>query len=410
MSDTTAESSTSTPASWPDEATFRAEIRDWMAEHLTGEFEILRHRGGPGDEHAFVEERMAWERELATGGWTAVGWPVEHGGRGLPIHLEVAFHEEYAAAGGPGRAGLIGEGLLGPTLVHFASPQIQQRFLPGIVSGTEFWCQGYSEPNAGSDLANVKTRARLEGDEWVIDGQKVWTSLAQWSQWCFVVCRTEEGSQRHKGLSYLLVPMDQPGIEIRPIRQITGTAEFNEVFFDGARTSAELCVGEPGDGWKVAMGTLAFERGVLTLGQQMAFHRELTEITETARERGLTNDPVMRQRLAATWSRLRIMRWNALRALRVDENVALPREAMINKLYWANLHRDMGELAVDVLGPASMLTRYSEADEGDAGELEMGPAHKLFFFSRSDTIYGGSDEIQRNVIGERALGLPREPR
>jgi len=406
MSATTSE----THATVPDEASFRDEIRTWMAEHLTGEFEILRHRGGPGDEHAFVQERMAWERELATGGWTCAGWPTEHGGRGLPIHLEVAFHEEYARAGGPGRAGLIGEGLLGPTLIHFGTPEIQQRFLPGIVSGNEFWCQGYSEPNAGSDLANVRTKAHLDGDEWVIEGQKVWTSLAQWSDWCFVVARTEEGSERHKGLSYLLVPMDQPGIEIRPIRQITGTAEFNEVFFDGARTKADLVVGAPGDGWKVAMGTLAFERGVLTLGQQMAFERELNEITEEARTRGRAKDPVTRQTLASMWSRLRIMRWNALRALRVDENVDLPREAMINKLYWANLHRDMGELAMDVLGADALLTRYSEAHEGDAGELEMGPSHKLFFFTRSDTIYGGSDEIQRNVIGERALGLPREPR
>ena len=406
MSATTSE----THATVPDEASFRDEIRTWMAEHLTGEFEILRHRGGPGDEHAFVQERMAWERELATGGWTCAGWPTEHGGRGLPIHLEVAFHEEYARAGGPGRAGLIGEGLLGPTLIHFGTPEIQQRFLPGIVSGNEFWCQGYSEPNAGSDLANVRTKAHLDGDEWVIEGQMVWTSLAQWSDWCFVVARTEEGSERHKGLSYLLVPMDQPGIEIRPIRQITGTAEFNEVFFDGARTKADLVVGAPGDGWKVAMGTLAFERGVLTLGQQMAFERELNEITEEARTRGRVKDPVTRQTLASMWSRLRIMRWNALRALRVDENVDLPREAMINKLYWANLHRDMGELAMDVLGADALLTRYSEAHEGDAGELEMGPSHKLFFFTRSDTIYGGSDEIQRNVIGERALGLPREPR
>jgi acyl-CoA dehydrogenase len=406
MSATTSE----THATVPDEASFRDEIRTWMAEHLTGEFEILRHRGGPGDEHAFVQERMAWERELATGGWTCAGWPTEHGGRGLPIHLEVAFHEEYARAGGPRRAGLIGEGLLGPTLIHFGTPEVQQRFLPGIVSGNEFWCQGYSEPNAGSDLANVRTKAHLDGDEWVIEGQKVWTSLAQWSDWCFVVARTEEGSERHKGLSYLLVPMDQPGIEIRPIRQITGTAEFNEVFFDGARTKADLVVGAPGDGWKVAMGTLAFERGVLTLGQQMAFERELNEITEEARTRGRAKDPVTRQTLASMWSRLRIMRWNALRALRVDENVDLPREAMINKLYWANLHRDMGELAMDVLGADALLTRYSEAHEGDAGELEMGPSHKLFFFTRSDTIYGGSDEIQRNVIGERALGLPREPR
>jgi alkylation response protein AidB-like acyl-CoA dehydrogenase len=401
---------TDTATATVDEATFRTEVRDWMNDHLRGEFALLRHRGGPGDEHAFVPERMAWERELATGGWTCVGWPVEHGGRGLPLPLEVAFHEEYARAGGPGRAGLIGEGLLGPTLVHFADPAIQQRFLPGIVAGTEFWCQGYSEPNAGSDLANVSTRARLEGDEWVIDGQKVWTSLAQWSDWCFVVARTEEGSSRHHGLSYLLVPMDQPGIEIRPIRQITGTAEFNEVFFDGARTAAELVVGAPGEGWKVAMGTLAFERGVLTLGQQMAFERELAEITEAARAAGRTAEPVVRQRLAALWSRLRIMRWNALRALRVDEDVALPREAMINKLYWADLHRDMGEMAMDVIGADAMVTRYSAADEGDAGELEMSGLHKLFFFSRADTIYGGSDEIQRNLIGERALGLPREPR
>lgn len=394
----------------PTEAEFRESVRTWMEDHLSGDFAILRHRGGPGDEHAFVAERMEWERELASGGWTCVGWPTEHGGMGLPINLEVAFHEEYAAAGGPGRAGLIGEGLLGPTLIHFAGPEIQKRFLPGIVSGTEFWCQGYSEPNAGSDLANVKTRARLEGDEWVLDGQKVWTSLAQWSDWCFVVCRTEEGSQRHHGLSYLLVPMDQPGIEVRPIRQITGTAEFNEVFFDGARTSADLCVGAPGEGWKVAMGTLAFERGVLTLGQQMAFQREFQSILDHAHANGSTANTVMRQRITQILIRLRIMRWNALRALRVDENVALPREAMINKLYWANLHRDMGELAMDVLGPEAMLTRYSQADEGDAGDLEMSPDHKLFFFTRSDTLYGGSNEIQGNVIGERALGLPREPR
>ena len=397
-------------AACPTEADFREEVRQWMAEHLRGDFALLAHRGGPGDEHAFVEERMAWERELASGGWTCVGWPTEHGGRGLPLHLEVAFHEEYARAGGPGRAGLIGEGLLGPTLIHFASPEIQQRFLPGIVSGEQFWCQGYSEPNAGSDLANVSTRAHREGDEWVIDGQKVWTSLAQWSDWCFVVARTEEDSQRHHGLSYLLVPMDQPGIEVRPIRQITGTAEFNEVFFDGARTSADLVVGEPGDGWRVAMGTLAFERGVLTLGQQMAFQRELDHIVAAARESGRWSDPVLRDRIMSLVVRVRIMRWNATRALRTDDAAQLPREAMINKLYWASLHRDMGEVAMDAMGAGAMLTRYSAADEGDAGDLEMSPEHKLFFFSRSDTLYGGSNEIQRNVIGERALGLPREPR
>lgn len=390
------------------DAEFRAEIRDWMAANLTGEFEQLRFRGGPGDEHMFVEERMAWERHLAAHRWTCVGWPTEHGGRGLPISQEVIFHEEYARAGGPGRAGLIGEGLLGPTLIHFASPEQQQQFLPGIVAGTEYWCQGYSEPNAGSDLANIKTTARLEGEgddaEWVINGQKVWTSLAQWSDWCFVICRVEDGSQRHAGLAYLLVPMNAHGIEVRPIRQITGTAEFNEVFFTDVRTAAANIVGEPGEGWKVAMGTLAFERGVLTLGQQMAFQRELDEIIETARHNGRIDEPVLRDRLVGLWIRLRIMRTNAIRTLSLA-SAQLGREAMIGKLYWANLHQEMGELAMDVLGPEAMVI----ADRYDAHE-PLDALHRLFMFTRSDTIYGGSDQIQRNVIGERALGLPREPR
>ncbi len=388
-----------------EDLSFRHEIRDWMSANLTGEFAQLRGRGGPGDEHSFVPERMEWERHLADAGWTCVGWPKEHGGRGLPLSQEVIFHEEYARAGGPGRAGLVGEGLLGPTLIHFASPVQQERFLPGITAGTEYWCQGYSEPNAGSDLANVRTTARLDGDEWVINGQKVWTSLAQWADWCFVVCRTEAGSERHHGLSYLLIRMDAPGVDARPIRQITGTAEFNEVFFTDARTPAENVVGGVGNGWKVAMGTLAFERGVLTLGQQMAFERELDHIIGVARTNGSVDDPTVRQRLADLSIRLRIMRLNALRTLSVDEHVELVPEAMIGKLFWANLHQDMGEVAMDVLGPDAMVTA-GPYDDGDG----LDEAHRLFFFSRADTIYGGSDQIQRNVIGERALGLPREPR
>ncbi|HKY16850.1 MAG TPA: acyl-CoA dehydrogenase family protein [Microthrixaceae bacterium] len=384
---------------------FRSEIRDWMESNLVGTFAELRNRGGPGDEHVLVAERMEWERHLAANGWTCVGWPAEHGGRGLPLTQEVIFHEEYARAGGPGRAGLVGEGLLGPTLIHFASPDQQRRFLPGIVSGTEYWCQGYSEPNAGSDLANVRTTARLEDGEWVLNGQKVWTSLAQWSDWCFVVCRTEAGSERHKGLSYLLISMDAPGIEVRPITQITGTAEFNEVFFSDARTPAENIVGAPGDGWKVAMGTLAFERGALTLGQQMSFERELNWIIDDARRNESIDDPQIRQKLADLSIRLRIMRLNALRNLSVDDNVELVPAAMVGKLFWANLHRDMGEVAMDVLGPDAMITLDAYGSEGDALDAH----HRLFFFSRADTIYGGSDQIQRNIIGERALGLPREP-
>ena len=250
-----------------DEA-FRAEIRGWLADHLVGDFRELKGRGGLGDMDALVEGRIAWEKELAAGGWTCVGWPTQHGGRGLSLFQEVIYAEEYARAGAPGRVGHIGEGLLGPTIIHFGTPEQQARWLPPIVAGTELWCQGYSEPGAGSDLANVQTRADLVDGQWVITGQKVWTSLADISGWCFALCRTNADAPKHKGISCLLIPMDQPGIEIVPIEQITGRAEFAEVFFEGATTPAENIVGAVDGGWTVAMGTLAFERGASTLGQQ----------------------------------------------------------------------------------------------------------------------------------------------
>ncbi|WP_063837526.1 acyl-CoA dehydrogenase family protein, partial [Streptomyces sp. NRRL WC-3549] len=277
---------------------FRAEIRGWLATHLTGEFAGLRGRGGPGREHEAFAERLAWERHMAAEGWTCVGWPKEYGGRGASLEEQVAFHEEYALADAPARVNHIGEQLLGPTLVAFGTPEQRARFLPPIVAAEELWCQGYSEPDAGSDLANVRTRAeRDDAGDWTVTGQKIWTSLAHASQWCFVVARTEPGSSRHHGLSYLLVPLDQPGVEIRPITQLTGTSEFNEVFFDGARTRAENIVGAPGDGWRVAMATLGFERGVSTLGQQVGFRRELETLIEEARRNGAAGDPLIRDRL-----------------------------------------------------------------------------------------------------------------
>ncbi|MCH2170150.1 acyl-CoA dehydrogenase family protein [Myxococcota bacterium] len=385
-----------------DEA-FRREVAEWLNDNLTGEFEEVRGRGGPGDEHALVEERRQWERVLGAAGWTCVGWPVEYGGRGLPLHQQVIFYEEYARARAPGRAGHIGETLLGPTLMAFGTEAQKQRFLPGIVSGEELWCQGYSEPNAGSDLANVQTRAELDGDEWVIHGQKVWTSWSEWSEWCFVVCRTEpDAPSNHRALSYLLVPMHQQGIEVRPILQITGTAEFGEVFFDGARTASDNIVGERGAGWKVAMGTLAFERGASTLGQQHQFQNELDEIIEIAKRNGAAQDPVLRQRLVDAWIGLRIMRFNALRVLSGNEGAELGPESMITKIYWATWHREMGKLAMDVLG--------AESELAEGGPYELTQLQRLFLYTRSDTIYAGSNQIQRNLISERALGMPREPR
>jgi alkylation response protein AidB-like acyl-CoA dehydrogenase len=251
----------------PSDDQFRRDARGWLERHLVGDFASLRGRGGPGDEHFATELRRGWERNLAEAGWTCLGWPKEHGGRDATLAEQVVFHEEYARARAPGRLGHIGEELLGPTLIAFGTDAQKKRFLPAIRRGAELWCQGYSEPNAGSDLANVQTRAEQVNGSWVIHGQKIWTSAAHLADWCFVLCRTDASAPKHRGISYLLVPMRQPEIEVRPIVQMTATSEFNEVFFDGARTDLDLVVGEVNGGWRVAMGTLAFERGVSTLGQ-----------------------------------------------------------------------------------------------------------------------------------------------
>jgi alkylation response protein AidB-like acyl-CoA dehydrogenase len=384
-----------------DEA-FRREVADWLGKQLGGEFAAVRGRGGPGDENALVDERRAWEKRLGEARLSCISWPEAYGGRGASLAQQVIFHEEYARAGGPGRIGHIGETLLGPTVIAFGTEAQKQRFLPPIARGEELWCQGYSEPNAGSDLANVQTRARREGDDWVIDGQKVWTSWSEWSDWCFALCRTDPEAPKHRGLSFLLVPMRQPGVEIRPIQQITGTSEFSETFFDGARTAAENVVGEPGDGWKVANGTLAFERGASTLGQNILFQNELAQVIAIAKRNGRADDPVMRQRIAAAWIGLEIMRYNALRILSSSQGSELPPAAMITKIYWASWHHDLGKLAMDVLG--------AESEIGEDFPYALTGLQRLFLFTRSDTIYAGSNQIQRNLIAERVLGLPREPR
>jgi alkylation response protein AidB-like acyl-CoA dehydrogenase len=316
----------------------------------------------------------------------------------MSVAHRVAFYEEYARADAPDKVNHFGEELLGPTLIAFGTAEQQERFLPKILDVTELWCQGYSEPGAGSDLANVSTAAELDGDQWVINGQKVWTSLAHLSQWCFVVARTEKGSKRHSGLSYLLVPLAQPGVEIRPIVQLTGDSEFNEVFFDDARTDANLVVGEPGDGWRVAMGTLTFERGVSTLGQQIRYAREHSGLVELAKANGAIDDPLIRERLTRSWTGLQAMRSYALATMDVEGTAQAAGKDSVSKLLWANWHRELGEIAMDVQGMAGLTLDGGEFDEWQ----------RLYLFSRSDTIYGGSNEIQRNIIAERVLGLPRE--
>jgi len=395
---------------------FRASVRAWLAENLAGEFAPLAGRGGPGREHELVTERMAWERRLGEAGWIGLGWPVEDGGRGLAWAWQAIFHQEYARAAGPGRIGHMSEQLLGPALLTFGTPEQKARFLPGILSGTQIWCQGYSEPDAGSDLAAVRTRAELRDGEWHLHGQKVWTSLAHIADWCFVLARTDPQAERHRGLSYLLVPMRQPGVTVRPIRQLTGTSEFNEVFFDDARTDASAIVGAPGDGWRVAMGTLGVERGVSTIGQQAGFQREFEGVLAEARRTGAIRDPETAGRLTDAWIGLQVMRHAVAATLGgaalgggaagggdggaggLSRPVAPGTEANIVKLLWSPWRQRLGELAVDVAGPDATVT-------GPGYELSDG--QRLFLFGRAETIYGGSVEIQRNVVAERGLGLPR---
>jgi alkylation response protein AidB-like acyl-CoA dehydrogenase len=383
---------------------FRQEIAQWLDENLRDEFAEVRHRGGPGDEHRFVDERKAWERRLAEGRWTCIGWPEAWGGRGASIEQQVIYHEEYARAGGPGRMGHIGDTLTGPTLLAFGSEDQKARYLPDIRSGQAFWSQGYSEPGAGSDLAAIRTRAEFDagGEQWKITGQKVWTSLAHESDFVFVLARVDRDSVGHRGLGFFLVALDQPGVTIRPINQLTGTAEFNEVYFDEAVCAVDDIVGAPGDGWKVAMGLLGFERGVSTLGQQMLFQTELDEIIRLATLNGASRDPDIRQRIAEAHIGLRTMRYNSMRTLSGGEDGSLSREAMIYKLYWSSWHRNLGKLAMDVLGP--------DAELLEEGPYELTKLQSLFLFTRADTIYGGTNQIQRNLIAERALGMPKEPR
>jgi alkylation response protein AidB-like acyl-CoA dehydrogenase len=389
----------------PEEAAFRAEVREWLADHLVGEFAELGSAGGPADETAW-DARVEWERLLGRDRWVGLSWPEEYGGRAANFAQQVIFNEEYAKADAPARVSFFGEQLFAPTLIAYGTEEQKRRFLPKIQAAEEFWCQGYSEPNAGSDLSNVQTRAALDGDEWVINGQKVWTTLAHRAQWCFAVVRTDPAASAHKGLSYLLVPVDQPGVTVRPLPQMTGTAEFNEVFFDDARTAKDMVLGEVDDGWKVAMATLGFERGTAFLSQQLAFQRELAELIELAHKNGATAAATIRQRLARAYVGVQIMKYNGLRMLTsMVKKGTLGPEASIGKLYWSTWHRDLGELAMDVLGPESQIIASEPGEPYVLDELQ-----RTFMFSRSETIYAGASEIQRNIIGERVLGLPREPK
>jgi alkylation response protein AidB-like acyl-CoA dehydrogenase len=411
----------------PEDLAFADEVQRWLDSHLVGEFAEHRGVGGPDDSTAW-DVRLRWEKELSAGGWLGLTWPPEYGGRGATLAQAIIFEYLYARAEAPYRVGVQGQDLFGPTLLMFGTAEQKARFLPKILAAEEFWGQGFSEPDAGSDLASVRTQARLVkgdgevgGDEWVIDGQKIWMTFGASADWLYVLCRTDTSSSRHRGLSLLLVPARQPGVQIRPITNMLGAGEFCEVFFTGARTRADLVVGAPGDGWKVAMAALGVERGTLLMPQQLGFEREAEEVLRLARSAGGLGAAAaagldaaaaagldaaaaagLSHRLVDAWIAVRLMRVTALRT--IGELVAgrTPgAQAATSKLYASVQHQRLLELATELLAEEATVT-------GEGYALE--PLQRAFLLSRAETIYGGSSQIQRNIIGERVLGLPKEPR
>jgi alkylation response protein AidB-like acyl-CoA dehydrogenase len=403
----------------PEAEEFRKEIRRWLEENLPpGWFE-------PGYELKGAERaqfNQEWVKKLYAGGWICASWPKEYGGKGLTTMENVVVAEEFARAGASLRADFFGDTLVGPTILQWGTEQQKKELLPQIMRGEVRWCQGFSEPNSGSDLASLKTTAVLDGDEWVINGQKVWTTQAQFADYVFLLARTDPAAPKHKGISYLLVPMRQPGIEVRGITQPDGTAEFNEVFFDHARAPKENVVGGVNNGWVVANTTLAHERGMSATTSFRRFAEEFDAMVLQARDTGAIDDPTIRQRLMRYKTKIEILRINGLRALTATLNKTKdPGVAALgasNKMFWSEMHRDALELALDIFG-ADALLADAGPDSGNwpatmrAGSktgYRVSPMMSAFFFSRSETIWGGTAEIQRNIVGERVLGLPKEPR
>jgi alkylation response protein AidB-like acyl-CoA dehydrogenase len=406
--------------SYPPEAeTFRKEIRGWLEENLPQGWFDEGFEMSPAERRDFSER---WVRRLHEGGWICASWPKEYGGKGLSIMENVVLNEEFARAGAPMRADFFGDTLVGPTILQWGTEEQKKEFLPKILAGDIRWCQGFSEPNSGSDLASLKTTAVLDGDEWVINGQKVWTTQAQHADYVFLLCRTDASVAQHAGISYLLVPMNQPGVEVRPIVQPDGTAEFNETFFTNARCPKQNVVGGVNNGWKVAMTTLGFERGSSATTSHRRFQAEVDAIVARARENETISDPRVRQRLMQAYTRVQIMRFNGLRSLTAaidaSRDPGVVAIGATNKMFWSEHHRDTMELAIDIWGPdAQILTGQRDVESWPAVQRMAGrpdypvsPLQQAFFFSRSETIWGGTAEIQRNIVGERILGLPKEPK
>jgi alkylation response protein AidB-like acyl-CoA dehydrogenase len=401
------------PEYLPESEQFRADVRQFLAENLPPGWEGLGALDTE-DAHAFTAE---WRRVIAQHGYLTPAWPREYGGAGLSKLQQVILVEEFAKAGVPasGANDNFSIKMIGGLLLKFGTQEQKQHFLPRIISGEDLWCQGFSEPGSGSDLASIRTTARLDGDEWVIDGQKIWTSEATTANWIFMLARTDPDAPRHRGISMLLVPLNQPGIKVRPIEMASGYDAFNEVFFTGARTAVDNIVLGVNDGWKAAMALLGLERGDEAATNPILFRAEVDRLIKLVHERGLVGDEVVRDRVARAYTKAEIMAYLGKRILtgwlRGDEPGA---EASVSKLYWSEYHREVTDLAMTLLGPAGMITqgrpplRHFRTDDPGAPNSTASWSH-TWLTAVSGTIYAGTSEIQRNILAESALGLPREP-
>jgi alkylation response protein AidB-like acyl-CoA dehydrogenase len=384
----------------PQETEFRDEVRDWMGSNVPADWKA--RQDAEESMRARFEFLREWQRKVFAGGWAGISWPKEYGGRGATLMEQVLFNEEMARAAAPPMANTLGLALVGPTCITFGTDAQKARFLRPILKADEIWCQGFSEPNAGSDLAAVGTSARLDGDHYIVNGQKIWTSYGWAADWCALVVRSEEGSQKHKGLSYLLVDMHTPGVDVRPLRQMTGETEFNEVFFADVRVPAENVLGKVGDGWNVALGTLMHERATLGAGLHINYKRWFDRLVVLAHELGRANDVVIRQKLATAYTEIEVMRLNQMRIIsRIGQGATPGPEGSIQKLLWSELNQRFQQIAMELLGPYGQLTK------GAVGVIDEGSWSYQFLRTRGNTIEAGTSEVQRNIIGHFVLGLPK---
>jgi alkylation response protein AidB-like acyl-CoA dehydrogenase len=382
----------------PSEQAFRDELRAWLQANHPG--------SGPQDERAAFEFRRAWQRRLHDAGWAGISWPERYGGRGASLIEQAIFNEEIVRARTPQLANVLGLAMGGPTVIVHGTEEQRQRYLPPILSADEIWCQGFSEPESGSDLASLKTRAIRAGDGWVVTGQKVWTTYAQHAKWCMLLVRTDPEAPRHQGLTYFLMDMEQDGVQVRPLRQITGEAEFNELFIEEAYVPEANIVGGEGNGWAVAITTLMHERATLAFGLQVSVQIALQELVEHMRRtpgwdgRPAIQDPLVRQRLAQLMIEAEVLRLNAYRSLSATMHGGVPGpEGSLGKWHWSEVNQALTELAMDVSG-----VRALAATDGDASDHDW---TYRFLRARANSIEGGTTEILKNIVAERVLGLPR---